>query len=205
MKRVMKMNKKADRILSKTIRLFIHKGIRKITIDAIAEYANVSKVTIYKYFQDKDTLYLETGRYMFSCYIKRLEEIAGREENIIKRLYDFMDIVSDFTDSGEFQLCGELTGYSAAIEKEYDMYLQVYRSSLRNLIDEGIRNGIFKNDVNRDIIFNYIDMGVVYYQQNAEYRNKMRSDSEFKGQFMNFSLGNIFIDGANILSPRGQL
>jgi AcrR family transcriptional regulator len=52
------MNIKAEKILNTTIKLFIHEGVKKTTMDEIAEKANVSKVTIYKYFIDKDTLYL---------------------------------------------------------------------------------------------------------------------------------------------------
>ena len=59
------MNKKADKILDTTIRLFIRDGIRKITMDDIAENSHVSKVTIYKYFVDKDSLYFEVSKHIF--------------------------------------------------------------------------------------------------------------------------------------------
>ena len=36
------------------------------------------------------------------------------------------------------------------------------------------------------MIFHFIDMGVAYYQQNREYRNKMLGDSSFRERFMAF-------------------
>ena len=39
----MSMNKKAKKILNSTIRLFIRDGVKKITMDDIAENSNASK------------------------------------------------------------------------------------------------------------------------------------------------------------------
>ncbi len=197
----MSVNKKADKILNTTIKLFICDGIKKITMDNIAENSKVSKVTIYKYFVDKDSLYFEIGKHIFSNYIEQLNSTVASEEALIKKLYDFLGIISDFTNSGKFELCRELTEYNNTIEDEYNLYLQAYRRSTLALIDEGIENGLFKTGLGRDMIFHYIDMGVVYYQQRSEYRNKMLGDSAFQKQFMLFYISNIFADGAQILPP----
>ena len=194
------MNKKADKILSTTIKLFIRDGVRKITMDDIAENSNSSKVTIYKYFVDKDSLYFEVGKHIFSSYTKQLESTVACDEPLIKKFYVFLDIISDFTNSGKFELCRELIKYNSAVENEYDLYLQTYRRALLTLIDEGIKNGLIKETLDRDMVFHYIDMGVVYYQQSPSYRSKMLSDSDFKDKFMRFYVDGIFIDGTKILS-----
>ena len=137
----------------------------------------------------------------FSNYEERLKCTLASEEALIKKLYDFLDIIGDFTDSGNFELCAELTKYNNAIQSEYDLYLQTYRRSMLALIDEGIKNGLIKRNLDREMIFHYIDMGVVYYQQSPEYRNKMLGDSVFQKQFMLFYISNVFDDGAQILSP----
>ena len=63
------MNKKENKILNTTINLFIRDGIKKVTMDDIAEYAKSSKVTVYKYFVDKDTLYSQSRQaYSFRLY-----------------------------------------------------------------------------------------------------------------------------------------
>lgn len=196
------MNKKADKILNTTIKLFIRDGIKKITMDDIAENAKVSKVTIYKYFVDKDTLYFEISKHIFSNYMEQLKSTISSGEVIIKKLYAFLDIISDFTNSRNFELCKELSKYNFAIETEYEMYLQTYKHSMLTLIDQAIENGLIKSNLDRDMIFHYIDMGVVYYQQSSEYRNKMLGDSSFQKQFMLFYISNIFADGEHILSAK---
>ena len=194
------MNKKAQKILNTTIKLFIRDGIKKITMDDIAENANVSKVTIYKYFTDKDALYLHIAKHIFSQYIARLETIISSNEVLIKKLYDYLDVISDFTDSGQFELCGELSKYNDDIGNEYEIFLQKYKLSMLALIDEGIESGLIKKDLDREMIFHYIDMGVVYYQKSPAYRDKILNDVSYRQQFMLFYINNIFTDGAKILS-----
>ncbi len=68
------------------------------------------------------------------------------------------------------------------------------------LIDEGMKGGLFKSNLDRDMILHYIDMGIVYYQQSPEYRHKLLNDSNFKQRFLLFHISNIFIDGENMIS-----
>lgn len=194
------MNKKADKILNTTIKLFIREGIKKVTMEDIAENANVSKVTIYKYFIDKDTLYLEVGKHIFTHYIVKLNNIIASDEVLIKRLYDYLAIISDFINSRQFDLCTDLSKYSQDVETKFKMYLQTYRDSMFTLIDNGMKDGLFKSNLDKDMIFHYIDMGIVYYQQSSEYRYKMLNDSSFQQRFLLFHLSNIFIDGVKMLS-----
>ena len=194
------MNKKVEKIFNTTIKLFIHEGVKKTTMDEIAENTNVSKVTIYKYFMDKDTLYLEVGKYIFSDFIDKLNKIIVSNDVLIKKLYDYMDIVSEFINNGKFDLGIELIRYNQDVETEYKQYLQTYKDSLFTLIDNGIKEGLFKSNLDRDMIFHYIDMGIIYYQQSPEYRYKLLNDNFFKQHFLLFHISNIFIDGEKMLS-----
>lgn len=187
---------KTDKILNATIKLFLRDGYKKTTMDDIAENANASKVTIYKYFADKDALYYEIGRHIFSGYTVQLERIIVADMSLIKKLYTFLDSVCDFTDSGKFDLCAELVKYNDALEPEQKLYLHTYRQCLLKLIDEGIKNGLIKRNLDRDMLFHYINMGLVYYQQDVEYRALMRGESNFRQRFMQFCVGNIFADQA---------
>lgn len=49
--------KKVNTILEQASRLFVRHGFVKVTMESVAQYANVSKVTLYKYFNDKQSLY----------------------------------------------------------------------------------------------------------------------------------------------------
>jgi AcrR family transcriptional regulator len=50
------MNKKYQQLLSSAKELFLSHGIRRISIDEICKVSNVSKMTFYKYFENKTDL-----------------------------------------------------------------------------------------------------------------------------------------------------
>lgn len=193
------MNKKTERILDTTTRLFVREGIKKITMDDIAENARASKVTLYKYFVDKDTLYYEVGSRICADYSQRLNDVVRSGTALVKKLYAFLDVIGDFADSGKFALCEELAAYNSAVNDAHEAYLQTYRDSILALLDDGVQTGLIKDGLDREMMFHYIDMGVVYYRQNAEYRNKMLADGRFRRDFLLFYISNIFIDGEEVL------
>lgn len=189
---VLKMNKKAERILKTTIKLFLKEGVNKVTMDQIAENAKASKVTVYKYFLDKDTLYFETAKYIFRGKAEQLQEIISTAEPLISKLQKYLDVVSEFSDSGLFSLCRKLSEYSMEINHEYDAYLQVYKDTMLTLIDKGIEEKQIKQGLDRMLIFSYIDMGVEYYQNNSAYRYQINHDKKFQEAYMTFFIKNIF-------------
>lgn len=188
------INKKAEKILNATIKLFIRDGVKKVTMDDIAQNSNVSKVTVYKYFEDKDALYLQISKHVFFHYIINLEKIVESCDFFIKKLYAFLDVICDFINSAKLELCEQLAEYNSDIEAEYKHYFLIYKRSMLALIDDGIEKGLIKDTLNKDMIFYYIDMGIAYYKQNPEYRNKMISDNGFQQQIMQFFIGSIFAD-----------
>ena len=194
------MNKKAQRILDATVLLFLRDGVKKVTMDEIAESAKASKVTIYKYFSDKDTLYLEVGKHILSRQAGLLEDVAALPQSLTAKFHAALEVVSAFTDSGKFALCGELAAYNPSVDAELAAYGQVYRNTLYTLIDEGMAAGRMKRELDREMIFRYVDMGVMYYQQNAAYRAKMRGDGAFRERYLLFFVKNIFADGAAVLA-----
>ena len=73
-----------DRIKKCALELFAEYGADKVTMDEIAARANVSKMTIYKYFGSKEDL----RRDVFSLYF---DEILAATEQILDSDLDFME------------------------------------------------------------------------------------------------------------------
>ena len=198
------MNKKAQKILDTTTRLFLRDGVKKVTMDEIAGAAKASKVTVYKYFADKDTLYLHVGRAIAAEYAAQLRAVTASREPLVAKLRAAVDSIAAFSDSGNYALCGELAAYNHAVETELAAYGQACRDTLYTLIDAGLSAGCMKPGLDRDTLYHYIDMGVVYYRQNAEYRAKLNNDPAFQARYMRFFIGNIFADGAAVLPEPGN-
>ncbi len=194
------MNKKAEKILNTTIILFLNNGIKKITMDEIAEKAKASKVTVYKYFSDKDTLYYEVGKYLLANHIAKLKNITETKNSLIEQFYSFIDVLTAFTNMGYFKLCKELTTYNIKLLEEYNDYLNFYKEILLKLIDMGIEQKLIKPNLDRLIIFYYLDMGISYYQENSDYRKNMNENKNIQNELMRFHVSNIFLDADKILN-----
>lgn len=195
------MNKKAEKILGATMKLFIENGAKKTTMDDIATFASVSKVTVYKYFVDKDTLILQVSQYIYSKYIDALSKVIQAEDTCLNKIYRCLDILTGFVNTGEFSLCMNMAKLNYCVDDEHRKYLAEYRRLLMLLIDEGKKTGLIYDDLDDDHIFYYIDMGVTYYQTNEEYRSRIRHNEEFRNQFMPFLIENIFIDKQIAIPP----
>ncbi len=169
-------------------------------MNEIAEKAKASKVTIYKYFSDKDTLYFEVGKYILSNHISKLENIIESKSPLIKQFYSFIEILSTFTNMGYFKLCKELTTYNLNFLSEYNDYLDFYKSILLKLIDMGLEQKLIKPNLDRLLIFYYLDMGISYYQENSDYRKNMNENKNIQNELMKFHVTNIFVDANKILN-----
>lgn len=188
------MSKKAKNILYATITLFLKEGVRNITMDKIASNSNSSKVTIYKYFLDKDSLYYEIGKHIYSNKVEEFQNIITGEGTLVTKIFNFMDVITNFTDCGHQKLCSDLSQFNININKENTNYLDVRKRTLVKLIDLAFEQNLIRPKLNKLQVFSYIDMGVEYYQNNEDYRYMLRNDITFSESFMHFMISNIFID-----------
>ncbi len=72
------------RIKETALRLFASYGVEKVSMDEIAEQANVSKVTIYKYFHSKEDLHREVVN-LFA------DQVIAATETLVNSDLDFME------------------------------------------------------------------------------------------------------------------
>jgi len=77
---------KMGHIIKSTIELCNRYGTQKVTIDEIAEHANVSKVTIYKYFNSKEDLITTVINNIYSDITKRTAELIDDESDFLEKL-----------------------------------------------------------------------------------------------------------------------
>ncbi|QUI24741.1 TetR/AcrR family transcriptional regulator [Vallitalea pronyensis] len=64
-----------EKILDAATGLFEKYGFDKVSVDEIAERANTSKATLYKYFESKDNLYLEVLKRVMVYFIDEYEKV----------------------------------------------------------------------------------------------------------------------------------
>ncbi len=193
-----------EKILRSTVKLFVDVGVVKTSMDKIAENANVSKMTIYKYFGDRDSFLVSISRFIYAEYLTKLTDAVRNGIPLKNRMFTFLDILSEFSDSGKYKLSRDLEKLNLEIEDEYISYKKNYKKLLLELISSGKNDGIIKPDLDDEYIYHYIDMGVEYYQNNTEYKNKIQNDPKFRTGFFDFIIRNVFINPKGILQENGN-
>ena len=101
--------KKVDSIVLHASRLFVQHGYHKVTMESIAQYANVSKVTLYKYFSDKQALY---EHILMENYLLEYNEVI----DIINSNSPFEDKINDVV--------------KAQIKKYYDKNQPIFKDEI---------------------------------------------------------------------------
>lgn len=194
----MTIEMKKTHIKQKTIAYLMKMGWRNASMDDIASYAQVSKVTIYKHFIDKDSFFYEIIKSIYLEETNALDLILSSDEELAMKLYRFFDCIAHFTLSGNYDLCEDMATFSSEIHDLKKLYQMSYEKILSSFIDTGLQNNLFKEDLEFDIVFHYIQMGIHYFQHNLAYREKMTQDQSFQNQFMSFLFGNLFRESQKI-------
>jgi len=179
------------RILTEATNLFFQKGIRNITMDDIAEKLCISKRTIYETFKDKNEL-------LINCFEEYSKEKYKVNEDIIKNSPNMLAAVCSFIKSGAMAI-DLLNPAFFSDMKKYHNDIWVMASKQQNeknynlayrLLRKGINEGIFRKDINIDIVVKIILTQMNLLVDNEVFSTDKYSRSDvFKNMVINFIRG----------------
>ena len=146
-KKVQLVHRRKDEILTAAKRIFAQNGFRRTKIDQLAEELNVGKGTIYRYFNNKKSLFLavfEQGmarlHEKFSTDVHPITDPQSRVAKAVRTYFEFFDndrelieilmqVRSEFKDE-----------YRRIFLAMYSDYIVRIQKNLRN----GVKMGIFR-------------------------------------------------------------
>jgi AcrR family transcriptional regulator len=143
-----------SRILEAAKENFFNNGFSKITMEEFAHSMGMSKKTIYKFFQSKDDLVREITR-------EKLQTIhAGctscqqdATKDFFTRIKNATHYISTQMQSMKPQFYLDIHRSMPDLWKEIDEFRnERIRTDFRNMILEGIDLGVFRRDVNIDVL-----------------------------------------------------
>ena len=185
---------KRKRIIDAALSAFLQRDVNKTTMDEIAETAGVSKVTIYKYFGDKDGLIYYSCLHIITQYIDMIDQQINAKQPLSEKLTGLTDILTRFIQSGYQDLCGRLSALNNDAKEAHAFFQKRKKDAILTLIDEGKEAALLYKDVDNESVYHYINMGLCYFQHDIEYRNRVMYDARFRDSFMSLIWRNIFID-----------
>jgi len=142
-----------ERILAQATELFMHSGIRAITMDDISQVSGVSKRTIYENFRDKNDLLRSCLVHMDSLHNKETEKIFSESNNTIDLVFRFLKHGIKAINAVNPLFFSDLKKYHYGVWKEtytknYDRHL----SQTCVIIKKGINQGLFRKNIDIEIV-----------------------------------------------------
>ncbi len=139
------------RILEEASRAFCEKGIRPVTMDDIANALSISKRTLYEIYNDKEELLLEVVKTHSQETQQFIKEVYQKSENVLEVILVLYERnVEEFKKINK-RFFEDMNKYPSVIK-----FIKKTRDEMASMalecFNEGIRQGIFRDDVNYEII-----------------------------------------------------
>jgi len=146
------VSKKQRSLIEAGYNLFMKFGIKKVTIDDVCAEAKVSKMTFYKYFDNKNHLIRTMLSEMISANTKRYEEIIAMETIFAEKIKQMIEMKLNMTNEYSMDFLKDI--YS---DPELFSFLNNYSNEFyvrirKDFMDAQNRNELSKG-VNIDIAF----------------------------------------------------
>ncbi|MEV7038891.1 TetR/AcrR family transcriptional regulator [Amycolatopsis sp. NPDC051061] len=147
-----------EKVVRAAVRLFAEKGFEATTVREIVEEAGVTKGGLYHYFESKDDLLFEIYTAMLRMQTRRMVTIAESDLPLPERLHAIIaDVVvtsiADLDAATVFFLSFPLLEKSKQVQVRAER--RTYHERVRDLVTEGQRTGVFREDVPADLVINY--------------------------------------------------
>jgi TetR/AcrR family transcriptional regulator, cholesterol catabolism regulator len=127
-------------------------GIRAVTMDMLASHLGISKRTIYEVFRDKDELLQGVLKWMKEKQAETMKKIFSESENVIEAIFKMLDLMGNHFQnmSPAFQM--DMKRYHNEMLRDPDGQVEFpYSSSNSEIIRRGIREEIFRKEIDIDI------------------------------------------------------
>ncbi len=149
------MDEKKLEIIERASAVYLKYGVKSVTMDDLARELGTSKKTIYKYFKDKQELINE----IISIKIEMDSSVCAGSiqysENAIDELIKISQLVIEQFRNVNPTVFFDLQKYHPeAWSKIEEHKWKFVRSIIRENVERGMKENIYRNDLNPDIIAN---------------------------------------------------
>ena len=128
-------------------------GIKSVSMDDIAQILHISKKTIYKCFKDKQDLVNRVIEEKINFEKSTLKKYANSNKNAIQRMIDFSRYISQSKKNLNPTMIYDMQKfYPDQWAKMEEFRTDYFKDTVKNNIKHGIKSGLFRPDINAEII-----------------------------------------------------
>ena len=161
--------RRREEILDAAQRVFVEKGLTIATVDDIVTAAELSKGTLYLYFESKEDIYLALMLRGLRLLRSTFSEIISRENSVVMTLQQLDEAYKDFfrTQKHYYRMMNSYHQanvhgqVSEGMKSEYAAESGKNWEQIIDLFNRGVREGKIRDDVNP------IDMAIIIWSNTA--------------------------------------
>lgn len=139
--------KRRHEIFHQVVNIFLKKGFQETSMREIAEAAGLGKSTLYDYFKTKEDILVYFFEDQLSDMTEEAQRIAMQNLPADKRLRQVMETYIENLQANKslfLRMSFESQRLKAESQKQIQDKRHAYQDMVRALIDEGIREGVFR-------------------------------------------------------------
>ena len=142
-----------EKIINKSVELFLTLGFKSVTMDDIANEMGISKKTIYVHFQNKTKLIEAVTFSVFENICDGIDCICDQSHNPIEELYDIKMYVMNYLKNEKTSPQYQLKKYYPLIFQRLQVkQFQKMNISVKESILKGVNTGLFRPNIDIDFI-----------------------------------------------------
>lgn len=139
--------KRRHEIFHQVVNVFLRKGFQETSMREIADAAGLGKSTLYDYFKTKDEILVYYFEDQLNDLTAAAQRIAMQNKSADQRLREITQMHMELLQANKsmfLKMSMEAQRLKPASQKKIQEKRHAYQDLLRALIDEGIREGAFR-------------------------------------------------------------
>lgn len=139
--------KRRHEIFHQVVNVFLQKGFQETSMREIAEAAGLGKSTLYDYFKTKDEILVYYFEDQINDLVEEAQKIAMQNKSADNRLRQITQMHMEFLQANKnlfMKLSVEIQRLKQESQNKIQEKRHAYQDLIRALIDEGIREGVFR-------------------------------------------------------------
>jgi len=191
-----------NRIITEAAVLFRTYGIKSVTMDSLASHLGMSKRTIYEIFANKDELLVGVLNWMTEKQHDLVRKVLDESENAIVAIFRLLEFSRDhfLNMSPAFQADMKRFHQEVLANKAFKYEMPDYKNNIQ-VIERGIKEKLFRNDINPDLVNRCLYQLAKSVLDNDLYPIEQFSRPDvIKNVFINYLKGISTIEGIELIN-----
>jgi AcrR family transcriptional regulator len=158
-------------IIEGAYKILTENGLRNVSMDDVSRMLGISKKTLYQYVDNKVDLVKKIGIYIRQTIKNRMEELEKMDLNAIDILLEMSKIAGTRHLRINPVIAFELRKFYPQVYEEYICSkAELIIENVKKNIDQGIKEGLYRQDLNKDIIAH------LYFKKIEDFHNPELTD-----------------------------